>query len=62
VNTEFGWIKFATKRAKDAKGLFYIYTTKLTDQPSITHSASTPEESLATCFIELAKKITDKTL
>jgi len=62
VNTEYGWIKYVTNRAKDIKGLFYVYTTKLTDHPSITHSANTPEESLAACFTELAKKITEKKL
>jgi hypothetical protein len=55
VNTEYGWIKFITKRTKDPNG--YVYTSKLTDFPSITCSASTPEEALAACFIEFSKMV-----
>lgn len=41
-------------------GLFYRYTTRLTDYPKISHSGLTPEASLAACFLELSQSIHEK--
>ena len=57
MNTEYGWIKFVTKRTKDPKSFFYVYTSRLTDFPEIVCSAFTPEEALAACFDAFSKKI-----
>ena len=52
--TEYGWIKYTSKRTKKPP---YEYETWLTDFPEIVRRGDDPRETLAQCFEALADKI-----